>query len=122
MFILFLPGEYVLGKSEIVSYLDHFFLNCLGYRNTGILSGEPYLVLLLACGVDSLCTGSLLGVTNATNDLSGLLSCKVFAEEVLGVDSDEEVSKVIRTDVTVLILAVECLTVSTVLKNSGKTF
>ena len=77
-------------------------------------------MFLLTCGVDALGSGSLLGVADRADDLAGFLAAELFAEEVVGVDGDEEVTEVIGDLFTVRTLAVESLTVVAVLKNSGK--
>ena len=121
MFKLFFPGEYVLGKTELVANCGHFALNGLVDRNTG-LTGETDLIFLLACGVDAVSTGSLASTANLADDVAGLLTSELFAQEVVGVDSDEEVTEVEGSGLAVSALTGQSLTVATVLQNSGQQF
>ena len=79
-------------------------------------------MLLLACRVDALCTGSLLCAANFADDVACLLTANVFAEEVIGVDSDEEVTEVEGNLLAVFAKAGESLTVVTILESCGKEF
>ena len=115
MFKLLFPGEYVLGKTELVANCGHFALNGLVDRNTG-LTGETDLIFLLACGVDAVSAGSLLCGTNFTDDVTGYLTANVLAEEVVGVDSDEEVTEV-EGNLLAVLKTGKSLTVGTVLES-----
>ena len=91
-------------------------------RNAAILTGLPNEIFFLACGVNSFATGSLLGSTDGTNDVTGFLSANVLAEEVIGVDGNEEVTEMVRYLFALLVLAVEGLSVIAVLKSGRQVY
>ena len=85
-----------------------------------VLARETDLIRLFAGGVDALSAGCLLGLTNRTDDVASLLAAELFAQEVVGVDRDEEVTEMERNLFAVLALAGQHVAVVAILQNRGQ--
>ena len=103
-------------QSKLVADSNDFLLNRFVDRYAGILAAEPHFIFFLVCGIDAVRIRSLFGGANGTDDLAGLLSAQILAQEMVGIDCNKEVTEVIRNLLAVGALAIKSLALSTVLQ------
>ena len=101
-------GELVV-QAALVTQLDELLLDGLANGHTQRLTLNPCQVFLLTGGVDTLSTGSLGGVTQSTQNVTGSALEGIQTCEELGVDDDEEVTQTIEVILAGCVLAGQCL-------------
>ena len=107
-----------LGQPQIIAYLDKLFLDSLGHRHALILPIHPDVIFLFARRVDSLFTRSFLRITKLPSNIARSLFKRVNSHKEIRIDHDKEMPQMIRSDLSVLIFAIQLFQENAILQSS----